>query len=140
MNSDDEDDAQDDGHHGGGQVVGDGSPPDSAREGHVQRPHGCYEGRDDQREDESFQHPEEDLANVGDVHHLPVSPLLLALPQHQAEYDAAKDPGHCSQGQSTSSQKATEGLHFITNLIDSSFHRESRLAEISSILKAFRKN
>ena len=140
MDGDDQDDSQDDGHHGGSQVVGDGSTSNSARERHIQRPHGRYQGGDDQWEDESFQHPEEDLPNVGDVHHLPVSPRLLALPQYQAEYDPAKDSGHGGQGQSTSSQKPTERLHFITNLIDSSFHRDSRLAEISSILKAFRKN
>ena len=111
MDSDDKDDSQDDGHQGSGQVVGDGSPPDSAREGHVQGPHGCYEGRDNQRKDESFQHPEEDLANVGDIHHLPLMPVLLALPEDEAEDDPADDAAHGGDSEGVHPQTFPRFLH-----------------------------
>ena len=104
MNGDDKDDAEDDGQQGGCQVVSDGSTSDTARQRHVQRPDGCYQGRHDQWEDESLQHPEEDLPDVGDVHHLPVRPLLLALAQNHSKDDPAYNPSHGGHGKTSGPQ------------------------------------
>ena len=60
----------------------------------TQRPNSCDQRGDDQWEDESLQHPEEDLPDVGDVHHLPLVPALLALAEDQAEHDPADDAAH----------------------------------------------
>ena len=114
MDGDDQDDSQDDGHHGGSQVVGDGSTSNSARERHIQRPHGRYQGGDDQWEDESFQHPEEDLPNVGDVHHLALMPVVLTLTEDQAEHHPADDAAHGGDSQGVhpqTSHRFLSGTH-----------------------------
>ena len=46
------------------------------REAHVERPHGRDERRDDERQDERLQHPQEQVADVRDVHNLAVRPAL----------------------------------------------------------------
>ena len=47
-----------------------------SRQTHVERPDSRDEGRDDEWEDEGLEHPEEQVADVGDVHDLAVGPSL----------------------------------------------------------------
>ena len=111
MNGDDQDDAEDHGHQGGCQVVRDGSPSNSARERHVQRAHSCYQGRYNQRKYESLQHPEEDLPDVGDVHHLPVRPVSLDAAETEPEHHTPDHPGHGGEGEAPRPQAASHPLH-----------------------------
>ena len=111
MDGDHEDDTKDDSHDGGGEVVGDSPETNLARQGHVEGPDSCDQRGDDQWEDESLQHPEEDLPDVGDVHHLPLVPLLLALPQDQTEDDPTNHTGHGRNGQGIHPQTSPGFLH-----------------------------
>ena len=111
VDGDHEDDAKDDSHDGGGEVVDDSTESNFAREWHVERPN-CRDQRgNDQRKYESLQHPEEDLPDVGDVHDLPLVPLLLALAQDQAEPHPAYHAAHRGYGQGVHPQTSSGFLH-----------------------------
>ena len=76
----------------------------------TKRPNSCDQRGNDQWEDESFQHPEEDFSDVGDVHHLPLVPVLLTLTEDQSEYDPADDAAHGGDSQGVHPQTSQRFL------------------------------
>ena len=84
--------------------------------GQVEGSDGGDEGGHNQGEDQRLQHPEEDLAHVGDVHHLPLRPVLLAAAEDQPEDDAADDARHGPDGEAVGAQTSPHLVQLAAHL------------------------
>jgi hypothetical protein len=110
--------SQDDGQDSGGHVVGHGSTPDLAAQAQIQRSDAGNQRRDNQRDDDAFQHLQKQFSDVRHVHGLTRGPPgllgLLAL-EDDAQRHAGEHSGQRDQGQRVLLQASSHfGSHFLT--------------------------
>jgi len=86
VDGDDEDDAEHHRAHRGRHVVGDGAAADSTRQTQIERADGRDQRGHDQRQDQRLEHPQEQVADVAHVHHLPGSPFFFSAQTHSKKH------------------------------------------------------
>ena len=78
-------------HNGGEKEIRNSAATHYTGQGDVKRTDRSYQGRNNEGNDQRLQHPQEEFSDNGDVHDLPLRPMLFQLMEHQAEADASQD-------------------------------------------------